>query len=522
MTPRDAGPDGRDAVTPMAMRDVLQDLYEFAPVGCALTAEDGTILHANQTLAAILGVSHAEVVGTSLVARLDPVDRIATLQFLARADDANGDAPIDVHVLSGGCESRACVLSASRSEPRGAVRIALTDATRRRAAERAELLAHKMDAIGRMAGGIAHDLNNVLTVVRVHADFMFSTLPPDDAAREDLHAVRDALHQAASLTARLLAFARPQVLDVRRTDVHALVDSFVRAHRRHLAARVELTWRPGQSPAEIEIAPGHVEQVLAHLVRNAEEAMPDGGALTIETASVHLGRTELVGHVGIDPGWFVRIRVSDTGIGMDSATLAHVFEPYFTTKRRGYGHGLGLPTVYAIARQCGGFVSVASEQGRGTTCEVYLPEAEAVEPASLSGPSVTPASGTETLLIAEDEPAIRAAMQRMLEKQGYVCHVAVDGDDALRKLEALGGRIDLLVSDIVMPNRTGPELVRSMRERYPAIPVVFMTGFASTEDLAGGAMPVHFGVLHKPFALHALQNMVRAAIDAAQCGAVVT
>lgn len=522
MAPLDAGAAGRDATRSSASSDPSRDFYEFAPVGCALASEDGTILHANRMLAAILGVSRAELIGASFVAQLDPADRIATLQFLARADDAKGDAPMDVHVVSGGGEPRACVLSASRSEPRSAIRIALTDGTRRRAAERAESLAHKMDAIGRMAGGIAHDLNNVLTVVRVHADFLFSTLPPDHAAREDVHAMRDALHQAASLTSRLLAFARPQILDARRADVNALVDAFVRAHRRHLAARVELTYQSGPSPAAIDIAPGHLEQVLAHLVRNAEEAMPDGGALTIETASVQMGPAELVGHAGVEPGWFVRIRVSDTGIGMDPATLAHVFEPYFTTKMRGNGHGLGLPTVYAIARQRGGFVAVASERGRGTTCDVYLPEAAAVEPASVSAPSVAPVTGTETLLIAEDEPAIRTAMQRMLQKQGYVCHVAVDGDDALRQLEALDGRIDLLVSDIVMPNRTGPELVRRMRERYPTIPVVFMTGFASTEELAGGAMPAHSGVLHKPFALHALQHMVREAIDAAQRGAVVT
>ncbi len=491
-------------------------------MGCALVADDGAILHANGTLAAMLGLSRTELVGASLLAYLDEADRLAAQQVLTRASETNGDAPIDVRLAGHGLESRVCLLSACRSTSLGAIRIALTDKSGRRAIERMETLAHKMDTIGRMAGGIAGDLNGALTVVRMHDDYLLSTLPPEDERREHLLAIRNALHRAASLTSRLLAFARPQVLDTRRVDANALVDDFVRAHRPRLAPGVELTVRLSQTPAEMEIDPARVEQVLAHLVRNAEESMPDGGQLSIETSSVELGAEELAGHPGVTPGWFVRIRVRDTGHGMAPATLAQAFEPFFTTKARGNGLGLGLPTVYAIARQRGGFVTVSTQSDAGTTCDVFFPEVEALEPVSVSGPSAAVATGTETLLIAEDEPAIRMAIQRMLEHQGYVCHVAVDGDDALRKIESLDGRIDLLLSDVVMPNRTGPELVQRMRERYPNIPVVFMTGFASAEEFAGDAVPAHSGVLHKPFALRALRTMVREAIDAAQRGAAAS
>jgi CheY-like chemotaxis protein len=407
------------------------------------------------------------------------------------------------------------VLSAARSEQSASIRIALTDETGRRAAERTALQAQKMEAIGRMAGGIAHDLNNLLTVVSVHDDFLLTALPTDDPKREDLLAIQAALRKAAALTTKLLSFARPQVLDCRRICLNGLVDDFALTIRRELPDGVDLITELAVPPVEVEIDPAQLEQVLRHLVRNAEEAMPDGGLITIRTTSCDVAESQLVGHPGVRPGWFGCLQVSDTGIGMDPPTLSHAFEPYFTTKPRGESHGLGLATVYAVARQNGGFVTAESIQGDGTTISVYLPEAELVEPPSISAPTPDAVMGTETILIAEDEPAIRNVIHRMLSKQGYQCHMADDGEDALRQLDALGGKVDLLLSDVVMPNCTGPELVQRMRERYPRIPVVFMTGYASSDEVEEAPLPNVFGVLHKPFALHALQKIVRQAIDGA-------
>jgi CheY-like chemotaxis protein len=250
-------------------------------------------------------------------------------------------------------------------------------------------------------------------------------------------------------------------------------------------------------------------------VQNAQDAMPDGGRISIESKAVELGTQELEGHAEVAPGRFVRIRVSDTGVGMDPPTLSHAFEPYFTTKPRGEGRGLGLATVYAIARQHGGFVTAASREGEGTSVDLFLPEVEPEELPSVSAPHPVVATGNETILIAEDEPAIRTALHRMLTKQGYICHAVADGEEALGILAALEGRVDLVLTDVVMPKCTGPELVRRMRAQYPRIPVVFMTGYASADEMEDAPVPAASGVLHKPFALHALHKMVRKAIDGA-------
>lgn len=498
-----------------AKRAASHEMYEHAPVGCALTLDDGTIISANLTLASLLNAPREQVVGTSLLTYLEPDDRLPTIQFLARVTHRHGDAPLAVRVLQCGGASRVCLLSASRQEHSTGIRIALMDETGRHDAERTALQVQKMEAIGRMAGGIAHDLNNLLTVVSVHDDFLLSALPEDDPRREDLLAIQNALQQATEITKKLMSFARPQVLDRRRVAVNGLIAEMARLLRRGLRDGIELSCAPALPSPDVDIDPVQLEQVMVNLVKNAEEAMPQGGRINVESTSVELGVSELVGHAELSPGWFVRIRVTDTGVGMDPPTLSHAFEPYFTTKPRGEGRGLGLATVYAVARQHGGFVTATSREGEGTIVDLFLPEVEPSEPPSISAPSLVETTGNETILVAEDEPAIRTAIHRMLTKQGYVCHAAADGEEALQLLASLNGKVDLVLTDVVMPKCTGPELVRRIRAEYPKIPVVFMTGYASTEEMEDAPVPEISGVLHKPFALHALQKMVRLAIDGA-------
>lgn len=498
-----------------AKRAAIEELYDNGPVGSALLLDDGTILSANLTLTTLLNASREQVVGTSLLAYLESDDRIPALQFLSHVTPAHGDAPLEVRVMQRTGASRVCLLSASRNEQRACIRVALMDETGRRVAERHALQTQKMEAIGRMAGGIAHDLNNLLTVVSVHDDFLLNALSPDDPKREDLLAIQNALQQATEITKKLMSFARPQVLDRRRIAVNGLISEMSRVLRRGLRDDLEISCAPAVPSPDVEIDPVQLEQVLVNLVQNAQEAMPHGGRIAIESMSLELGPKDLVGHPEVAPGWFVRIRVSDTGVGMDPPTLSHAFEPYFTTKPRGEGRGLGLATVYAVARQHGGFVTANSREGEGTTVDLYLPEVEPEEPPSVSAPAPVVETGTETILVAEDEPAIRTAIHRMLTKQGYVCHAAGDGDEALEILERLEGKVDLVLTDVVMPKCTGPELVRRMRVRYPTIPVVFMTGYASTEEMEDAPVPAISGVLHKPFALLALKKAVRQAIDGA-------
>jgi len=498
-----------------AKRAAIEELYENAPVGVALTLDDGTIISANLTLASLLHAPREQLVGTSMLAQLESSDRLAAIQFLAGVKHEHGDAPLEVRVLQPGAPSRACLLSASRNERAACVRVALMDETGRRVAERTALQIQKMEAIGRMAGGIAHDLNNLLTVVSVHDDFLLNSIPFDDPRREDLLAIQNALQQAAEITKKLMSFARPQVFDRRRLAVNGLIGEMSRVMRRALPEGIELSCVLGEPSPDVEIDPMQLEQVLVNLVQNAEEAMSEGGRITIETASVELGAKDLEGQPDVVPGWFARIRVTDTGIGMDPPTLSHAFEPYFTTKPRGEGRGLGLATVYAVARQHGGFVTATSREGDGTSVDLFLPEVELEEPPSISARHPVAATGNETILVAEDEPAIRTAIHRMLEKQGYHCHSAADGEEALSILASLEGKVDLVLSDVVMPRCNGPELVRRIRALYPTIPVVFMTGYASTEEMEDAPVPEISGVLHKPFALHALQRMVRLAIDGA-------
>jgi len=498
-----------------ANRASIEELYDNGPVGSALLLDDGTILSANLTLASMLGAPREQLVGTSLLAYFEAEDRIPALQFLSRVTHAHGDAPLEVRVVWRNGAVRVCLLSASRNEQRACIRVALMDETGRHVAERRAIQTQKMEAIGRMAGGIAHDLNNLLTVVSVHGDFLLNALAADDPKREDLLAIQDALRQATEITKKLMSFARPQVLDRRRIAVNGHVGEVARTMRLGVREGIQIHCAPAAPSADVAMDPVQLEQVLVNLLRNAQEAMPRGGRISIESESVELGPQDLVGHPDVTPGWFVRIRVSDNGSGMDPNTLSHAFEPYFTTKPRGEGRGLGLATVYAVARQHGGFVTASSREGEGTSVDLFLPEMEPEEPPSVSAPTPGAAAATETILVVEDEPAIRTAIHRMLAKQGYICHVAGDGEEALGVLARLEGKVDLVLTDVVMPNCRGPELVRRMRAQFPSIPVVFMTGYASTDEMDDAPVPASSGVLHKPFTLHALQKAVRQAIDGA-------
>lgn len=486
------------------------DLYELAPVGYATLREDATIVESNHQLARLLGVDRLSLRGRSLMKWLAEPDRMRLLPILTRANGGGPTPAADFDLITAdGCH-RTVAVTATRVAASGAVRMAFTDQTELRAAERAAQQFARMESVSRLAGGIAHDLNNLLTVVSVHDDFLLETTPADSPIREDLEAIHGALQQAASLTSRLMAFARPQVLAGQRVEVQRVIENFLPLLRRLIPERVVV--ETSLAAGEIVVDPAQLEQVLTHLSVNAAEAMPQGGTLRLETAVVTLNAEGLQGQPGIASGSYVRISAIDTGVGIDEAALAHLFEPYFTTKAR--GSGLGLATVYAVVRQAGGFVQAESELGVGTRVHLYFPEADIDEPISAKPPRSERTGGHETVLVVEDDPAIRTVVSRMLTRIGYQVHVATDGHDAFAQLLGLGFKVDLILSDVVMPSMTGPELVARVREHRPAMRVVFMTGYASAEEMAEEHVPANLGVLHKPFSLESLQRTVRDALDA--------
>jgi two-component system, cell cycle sensor histidine kinase and response regulator CckA len=403
--------------------------------------------------------------------------------------------------------------------------VAVRDVTARREAEAAlreseERLrqAQKMEAVGQLAGGVAHDFNNLLTVIIGHSDLLLEELPPaPHAVRADVEEIRAAGTRAASLTAQLLAFSRKQLLRTARLDVNRVVAEMTALLRRLIASDIEFRTRLAPELAPVEADRGQLEQVILNLVVNARDAMPNGGRLTVETALVATAEGTAGATGEVPPGRYVALSVTDTGVGMDAATRARIFEPFFTTKPAGKGTGLGLATVHGIVRQSGGHVRVRSEPGRGSTFEVLLPPYEGAE-AEGEAPAAAPAlpGGHETILLAEDDDAVRAYARRVLRRLGYTVLEARDGAAAQRTAEAHAGPIHLLVTDVVMPGVGGRELARRLARARPGLKVVFTSGHTEDEVLRRGVLAQTHQLLDKPYTPHSLAARVRAALDGAR------
>ncbi|MGD0019582.1 MAG: ATP-binding protein [Candidatus Limnocylindrales bacterium] len=328
----------------------------------------------------------------------------------------------------------------------------ISDITERRALQEQLRQAQKMEAVGRLAGGVAHDFNNLLTAVRGYAELARAALRADDPARADIEEVIVAADRASELTSQLLAFSRRQVLQPQVLDAAAATVRLAPMLRRLLGEHIELNTGATCSHGRVKVDPGQLEQVVVNLAVNARDAMGGGGRLTIETADVELDTTYASTHPGVPPGPYVMLTVSDTGSGMDADTRARAFEPFFTTKEPGKGTGMGLATVCGIVKQSGGSISLCSEPGKGTTFRLYFPRVD--EPASRNAGSDPPSpspSGSETVLLVEDDPGVRGFARRTMTAQGYVVLEASSGADALALADGHADEVDLLVTDLVMP-----------------------------------------------------------------------
>jgi CheY-like chemotaxis protein len=395
--------------------------------------------------------------------------------------------------------------------PDGRVQSFVRDITERTELQARLLQAQKMESIGRLAGGIAHDFNNLLTVINGVADLAITSLHGGGPIRQDLERIREAGERAATMTRQLLAMSRQQILQPEILDLNAIVLDMQGMLQRLIGEDVALQLKLSEPLASIKADASQIEQVLLNLAVNARDAMPDGGTLTIETREVAVG---LPAHRPMAPGPHVMLAVRDTGIGMDEAAAKRAFEPFFTTKEVGKGTGLGLSTVYGIVKQSGGSVWVDSRIGAGATFTIYFPAV----PASAEQPTTAAAvdadgEGHETILVVEDEPAVRALTQRILQSAGYRVLTAADGAEALQRLEQLADPLDLLLTDVVMPGMNGRELATRATRLRPEIKVLYATGHTADGLLRRGVLDATSRVVTKPFTARELRRKVRETLD---------
>jgi len=392
--------------------------------------------------------------------------------------------------------------------------VVIDDVTERKRLEEQFRQAQKMEAVGRLAAGVAHDFNNLLTAILGTTDLMIEDLPADDPDREGLLDIRGAAERAAVLTRQLLTFSRQQVVSPRMLRLNELITDLVKLLRRLLGEDVTIASALAPDCGAVKADPGQLEQVLVNLAVNARDAMPNGGRLTIETKNVDLDADYPTERVMIPAGRYVMLAVTDNGTGMDAQTNARIFEPFFTTKPVGKGTGLGLATVYGVVQQSGGYIWLYSELGHGTSFKIYLPRVDADGPQPAEEEQRASAlDGSETVLVAEDEEAVRLIIAKALEARGYRVLSARDGTEAL-ELAAGHGRIDLLVTDVVMPDMNGRELSRRFTEARPNLRTLYLSGYTDDAMLHRGVLQEGVAFLQKPFSLGALARKVRDVIEA--------
>jgi two-component system cell cycle sensor histidine kinase/response regulator CckA len=375
-----------------------------------------------------------------------------------------------------------------------------TDVTARRTLEAQYIQAQKMEAVGRLAAGVAHDFNNLLSVILSYSELISSDLKTDEPLRADIEEIRTAGLRAADLTRQLLAFSRQQVLDTKVLGLNQSLTGIETMLGRLLGADIELTMLPAPGLGNVRADPGQVEQIIMNLAVNARDAMPQGGKLTIETANVELDADYVRSHHDVRTGPHVMMAVSDTGAGMDRATLSRIFEPFFTTKEQGKGTGLGLATVFGIVKQSGGHIFVYSEPGKGSTFKIYFPRVGgAVDPLPSRDAAPEPARRVATILLVEDEDQVRTMARTILRRQGHVVLDASNGGEALLICEQHGGNIDLLLTDVVLPRMSGRRLAERLAPIRPAMKVLFMSGYADDAIVHHGIIDSGVTFLQKPF-----------------------
>ena len=479
---------------------------------------DGAIAALNPAFEAITGWTRDEWLGKPFEGLVHPADVHEALELFGRVLRGEPRPASQFRVRTRQGDARVVEFSASAQLRDGRLVGILgigRDATERVLLEQQLRQAQKMEAVGRLAGGIAHDFNNILTAITGYVDLLLEDLPPGDPRRNDAQEVRKAADRAAGLTRQLLAFSRQQVLQPRVVGLNGLVTDIEKMLRRLLGEDIDLATRLDPTLGAVKADPGQLEQVIMNLAVNARDAMPQGGKLTIETANAELDESYAREHFPATPGRYVLLAVSDTGVGMTPDVQAHLFEPFFTTKERGKGTGLGLATVYGIVKQSGGFIWVYTEPGRGSSFKVYLPRVdESVQPREATA-GAGAKRGTETVLLAEDEAPVRAVARHVLERHGYNVLEAPSAEAALDLARRYSGDIHVLLTDVVMPGLSGPDLARQLVVLRPAVRVIYMSGYTDDAITRHGVLEPGLAYVQKPFTPEAIARKVREVLDAA-------
>ena len=375
------------------------------------------------------------------------------------------------------------------------------------------LQAQKMESIGRLAGGVAHDFNNILTAILSYAELSLMKLPEHDPLRGHLISIQEASEKAATLTHQLLAFSRRQVLEMKVVDLNDVIRGLAKMLTRMIGEDMPLELRTGATASFVRADEGQIEQVLMNLAVNARDAMPSGGRLVIETADVNPDDAVLKSQGVADPGQYVMLSVTDSGAGMSAEVRERIFEPFFTTKELGRGTGLGLATVYGIVKQHGGHIIVDSEPGKGTIFRILLPLTAGPGPQQAAEPSGPLPEGTETLLVVEDDELVRGLIDEVLAPLGYRVLTTASGDDALKTSDSFPGHVDLLLTDVVMPGMNGRQLAEVMRTRRPGIKVLFMSGYTQDALSTQGILEPGVALIHKPLRAGTLARQIRQVLD---------
>jgi two-component system, cell cycle sensor histidine kinase and response regulator CckA len=497
-----------------SFRALVEGNYGVCRVGL-----DGALLMANQPLVDLLGYdSQQEVLALNLATQVFAPGEFSLSLFnppgrnkqftriesrWQRKDGKHINVELSGRVICDDTEKPVCL------------EILVEDVSRQRGMEQRLRHVQKMEAIGRLAGGIAHDFNNVLGVIFGYCSMLMDKLESESALYPLAAQISKSVQRGATLTRQLLAFSRQQVLQPQVIDINAHFKGFEGLLRRVIGEDVHLSVVSRNADLHLRADPDQLEQVMMNLVVNARDAMPSGGKLTIETSELCVDEEYCTRNPDAKPGDYVMIAISDTGCGMDRETLARVFEPFFTTKEQGKGTGLGLATVYGIVKQSGGHVTVYSEVGHGTTFKILMPRSaeKAAQPEPSQGETAAP-SGTETILLVEDEEALRAVMKSYLQNKGYPVLDAADPGEAMEIAERSSQPPDLLITDVVLPQISGVKLAQRLGALYPNMKVLYVSGYTADAIVHHGARNADFVFLSKPFSLNTLGRKVRSALDA--------
>jgi PAS domain S-box-containing protein len=501
----------------------FRSLIENALDIITILNSDSSIRYESPSIERVLGYKPEELVGQNVFEFVHPGDLPHVIKtFTERSQIAGLAPPIEVRFRHK--DGSWCILEVISSnlldDPvMAGIVVNSRDITARRQLEEQFRQSHKMEAIGKLAGGVAHDFNNILTVITGYTELLLQLHPDEhDAERKDLEQIKRAGDRAASLTRQLLAFSRQQILQLRVLNLNDVVADMSKMLRRLIGEDIDLVILLDEELGHVKADPGQIEQVILNLAINARDAMPQGGKLTIETANVNLDEDYARRYVEVEPGPYVMLAVSDTGIGMDEEIQSHLFEPFFTTKEQGKGTGLGLATVHGIVNQSGGRIWVYSEPEQGTTFKIYLPRTdEAIESGDWDQAPAKLLWGSETILLVEDEDMVRELARHILTENGYAVVAARHGEEALQFCKRHGGPIHLLLTDVIMPHgMSGRQLAERLALLRPEMKILYMSGYTDNAIVHHGVLDSGINFLQKPFAMDVLVSKVRQALDTPQ------